>query len=78
MVEVANNDYGKSQQEIKSIATNAVVKDKDLIDSENELSDGSWYYRFMKRQKQLFLQKGDQTANVRMDCLNREVMNNYF
>lgn len=32
----------------------------------------------MKRQGQLSLRKGDQIANVRMDCLNREVMNNYF
>ena len=55
LVEVADNGYGKSRQEIKLLATYAVKdKDKDLLSDESELSDG-WYYRFMNRQEQLSL-----------------------
>ena len=32
----------------------------------------------MTRQPQLSLRKGDPTANVRMDCLNKETMDKYF
>ena len=77
LVEVADIGYGKSRQEIKLLTTYA-AKDKGILtDDSRELSDG-WYYRFMSRQEQLSLRKGDQIANVRMDCLNREVMNSYF
>ena len=77
LVEVADIGYGKSRQEIKLLATYA-AKDKGILtDDSHELSDG-WYYRFMSRQEHLSLRKGDQIANVRMDCLNREVMNSYF
>ena len=36
------------------------------------------FERFMKRQPQLSLRKGDATANVRMDCVNPEAMSQYF
>ena len=42
-----------------------------------KISDG-WYRRFMARQSQLCLRKGNATANVRMDCLNPEAMKQYF
>ena len=78
LVEVADIGYGKSRQEIKLLATYA-AKDKGILtDDSRELSSDGWYYRFMSRQEQLSLRKGDQIANVRMDCLNREVMNSYF
>lgn len=35
-------------------------------------------YRFMNRNSELALRKGDPTANVRMDYLNKEIMEQYF
>ena len=72
LVEVAKAGYGKN----KSLASNA-VHDKSLLSSGNKLSNG-WYYRFMKRHRQLTLRKGDPTAKVRMDSVNKETMDNYF
>lgn len=34
--------------------------------------------RFMSRQGHLVLRKGDPIANVRMDCLRKNVMKDYF
>ena len=42
-----------------------------------KLSSG-WYYCFMGRQDHLVLQKGDPIANVRMDCLLKDVMKDHF
>ena len=76
LIEVAKAGYGKSRQQIKSLASNA-AHDKGLLSSGNKLSNG-WYYRFMNRHQQLSLRKGDPTANVRMDSVNKETMDNYF
>ena len=67
--------YGKIKKEVRSIAGRVTiekgVKDKPVI------SHG-WFETFMQRQSQLSYQKGDPTANFRMNCLNREVINDYF
>ena len=42
-----------------------------------KVSDG-WFRRFKERQPQLSLRRGDATANVRMNCLNKETMAQYF
>ena len=76
LVKVAKAGYGKSQQQIKSLALNA-AHDKGLLSSGNKLSNG-WYYRFMNRHQQLSLRKGDTITNVRMDSVNKETMDNYF
>ena len=76
LVEVAKAGYGKSRQQVKSLAANA-IHDKDLLDPGGKLSNG-WYYRFINRHQQLVLRKGDPTANVRMDSVNKETMENYF
>ena len=44
---------------------------------QKKITDG-WFRRFMMRQPQLSLHKGDPTANVRMNCLNKETMDKYF
>ena len=76
LVEVAKAGYGKSRQQVKSLAANA-IHDKGLLDTGSKLSNG-WYYRFINRNQQLVLRKGDPTANVRMDSVNKETMENYF
>ena len=64
LVKVAKAGYGKSRQQVKSLAANA-IHDKGLLDTGSKLLNG-WYYRFMNRNQQLVLRKGDPTANVRM------------
>ena len=76
LVEVAKAGYGKSRQQVLSLASNA-AHDKGLLNSGDKLSNG-WYYRFINRNQQLVLRKGDPTANVRMDSVNKEIMDNYF
>jgi len=68
--------YGKSRQQVKSIAA-CGIRNKGSLEVDKVLSNG-WYYHFMSRQSQLALRKGDPTANVRMDCLNEEIMEEYF
>jgi len=53
------------------VAVDKGVKDKPVVSY-------GWFQRFMQRQPQLSYQKGDPTANVRMNCLNREVITDYF
>ena len=55
----------------------SVAHDKGQMTGQKKISDG-WFRRFMQRQPQLSLHKGDPMANVRMDCLTKETMDNYF
>ena len=50
--------------------------DKGRI-ANSQVSHG-WFKRFLQRQPQLSYCRGDPTANVRMDCLNRDAMTQYF
>ena len=99
LVEVAKAGYGKSRQQVKTLATKAVrekvatagykesqqakaptkttISGRCLLNPSKCLSNG-WYYRFINRHHHLVLRKGDPTANVRMDSVNKETMNNYF
>jgi len=76
LVETAKAGYGKSRQQVKAIAEN-VAQDKGVLGADEHISDG-WYCRFMERQVNLSLRKGDPIANVRMDCLDEETMTEYF
>ena len=75
LVDVAKAGYGKSRSQIKRLAE-AVANDKGTLKGKR-ISDG-WFRRFMERQPHLRLRKGDATSNVRMDCLNKETMMEYF
>ena len=75
LVDVAKAGYGKTRKQIMGLAE-SVARDKGRMIGE-KISDG-WFRRFMKRQPQLSLRKGDSTANVRMDCLTKETMDKYF
>ena len=72
----AKAGYGKSRKQVKSIAEH-VARDKGVLGRDDTISNG-WYYRFMERQSDLTLRKGDPIANVWMDCLNPETMEDYF
>ena len=55
----------------------SVARDKGILEPGRRISRG-WFERFMRRQPQLSLRKGDATANVRMDSVNPEAMSQYF
>ena len=73
LVETSKAGYGKSRKQVISIAEN-VAQDKGILGTDSKLSNG-WYYRFMERQGDLTLRKGDPIANVRMECLNEVLYN---
>ena len=75
LVEVAQAGYGKTRKEVRQIAGSVAV-DKGKKKAP-EVSHG-WFQRFLQRQPQLSYRRGDPTANVRMNCLNQEVISDYF
>ena len=76
LVDIAKAGYGKTRKQIMGLAE-SVARDKGQMMGQKKISDG-WFRRFMTRQPQLSLRKGDPTANVRMECLNKETMDKYF
>ena len=72
---LAKAGYGKSRSQIKGLAE-GIANDKGMLKGKR-ISDG-WFRRFMERQPHLRLRKGDTTSNVRMDCLNKGTMMEYF
>ena len=75
LIEVAQAGYGKTSKEIRQIAGRVAV-DKGRKKTPN-VSYG-WFHRFLQRQPQLSYRKGDPTANVRMNCLSKQVISEYF
>ena len=71
LVHVARVGYGKTRKQVLSIAEQVAKERKDA------LSNG-WWRRFLERQSQLSLRKGDATAHVRMDATNEKVMKAYY
>ena len=63
---VSQVGYPKMRREVKGI-TESVAREKGIL-KESRISDG-WFRRFMERQPQLSLCKGDSTAKVRMDAM---------
>ena len=57
---------------------NKYVPSQDHLHTTREGWNHRWFLRFMQRQPQLSFQKGDPTANVRMECLTEEVHSDYF
>ena len=53
LVDIAKAGYGKSRQQVKTIAEN-VAHDKGVLGTDDNISNG-WYYRFMERQSDLTL-----------------------
>ena len=71
----AKTGFGKMRQQIKYIAEN-VAKEKSILKS-NHISNG-WWRRFLARQPQLALCRGDTTGHVRTDAINHENVGNYY
>ena len=67
--------YGKTRKDVMIIAER-VAKDKGTLRKER-ISQG-WWNRFMERQKDLSLRRGESISHVRMDAVNKETMDHYF
>ena len=67
-VELAKAGYGKTITQVRNIAGMA-AHDKGKVES-SVVSYG-WLRRFLERHLHLSYHKGDPTANVRMNCLNK-------
>jgi hypothetical protein len=75
LIEAASIGYGKTRREVKMI-TEKVAKEKNLLRKER-VTDG-WWRRFMERQPELSLRRGDPTAHVRMDATNKATIDAYY
>ena len=76
LVQTSKAGYGRSRKQIMQLAE-STAHDKGLLESGKRVSNG-WYCRFMERQPQLTLRRGDPIASVRMECTSKEVMEEYF
>jgi len=54
----------------------SVAQEKGLLKAER-ISEG-WWRRFLERQADLSLRRGDNTAHVSMDAINMETLDQYF
>lgn len=73
---VANIGYGKTRKQVMTMAE-TVARDKKVLRRE-KISDG-WIRRFIERQPQLSVHKGDSTAFARMDAMKKEEdLDSYF
>jgi hypothetical protein len=53
-----------------------VAEEKGVL-RKNRISHG-WWSRFLQRQADLSLRRGDSTAHARMDAINKETLTQYF
>ena len=61
--------------QVRNVAGMA-VHDKGRLES--PMVSYGWFWRLLERRPHISYCKGDPTANVRMDCLNRKVISDYL
>ena len=54
----------------------SIAREKGVL-RKNRITHG-WWNRYLQRQDDLSLRRGDSTGHVRMDAINRETINQYF
>ena len=67
--------YGKTRKDVMHI-TQSVANEKGIL-RKTQISHG-WWARFIERQQDLSLRRGDSAAHDRMDAVNRETLKQYF
>ena len=73
---VSGIGYGKTKKQVK-VMVEKTARDKDVL-RKRKISDG-WFRRFIERQPQLSMRRGDRTAFVRLDAMKKkEELDNYF
>ena len=75
LIQSSSVGYGKSRKDVMNIAE-AVAKEKGLL-RKSKITQG-WWREFLKRQDDLSLRRGDNTAHVRMDAVNKDTVAYYF
>ena len=73
--ECAGIGYGKTRRDVMRIAQ-SVAQEKGVL-KKCRITHG-WWSRFLQRQGDLSLRRGDSTAHARMDAINKETMDHYF
>lgn len=73
--ECAGIGYGKTRRDVMQIAQ-SVAAEKGVL-RKSRITHG-WWSRFLERQGNLCLRKGDSTAHSRMDAINKETLTQYF
>ena len=74
LITSAKVGFGKTRRQIKDIAE-SVAKEKGMLKGER-ISNG-WWRRFLERNPTISLRSGDSTAQVRMQAINRENVEQY-
>lgn len=77
LVQVAQLGYGKTRKQVLNTVEN-VAREKGVLQADRKKLSSGWFRRFMERNPDLSLRRGDATAHVRMDCTNTAALNNYF
>ena len=67
--------YGKTRRDVMSIAQ-SVAEEKGILHG-SRIGHG-WWHRFLKRQTDVTLRRGDNTAHVRMEAINQQTLKQYF
>ena len=67
----------KTRKEVRHIDGTVAVDKKKKRHPMYHMPIG-WFQRFMQRHPHLSYRKGDPTANVRMNCLSKEMISDYF
>ena len=73
--ECAGIGYGKTRRDVMQIAQ-SVAEEKGVL-KKSRITHG-WWSRFLQRQGDLSLRRGDSTAHSRMDAINKETLSHYF
>ena len=69
LITSAKVGFGKTRRQIKGIAE-SVAKEKGIL--KGEQISNRWWQRFLERNPTISLRSGDSTAQVRMQAINRE------
>ena len=73
--ECANVGYGRTRSDVMHVVE-SIAREKGVL-RKNRITRG-WWNRYLQRQGDLSLGRGDSTGHVRMDAINRETINQYF
>ena len=73
--ETASVGYGRSRKDVMNIAE-LYAKKKGVL-RKSKITQG-WWRQFVRRQEDLSLRRGDNTAHGRMDAVNEDTISHYF
>ena len=72
----ASIGYGKTRKQVMAIVEAYITNNKKGLRS-SKITQG-WWRKFLEKQKDLSLRRGDNTSQDRMDAINSETLEHYF